>query len=68
MGLTVQRTVPASTMEPVTVLLAPAAVLLDIMATPVNTVCKPSLITQKRNLVIRSRLHFERDMIFSVLP
>lgn len=37
MGLTVHKTVHASTMGPVTALLAPAAVLLDTMATPVNT-------------------------------
>lgn len=47
MGLTVHKTVLASTTGPVTVLPAPAAVLLDTMATPVNTVCKHSLMIQK---------------------
>lgn len=38
----VHKTVRASTTRPATVLLAPAAVLLDTMATPVNTVGKHS--------------------------
>lgn len=37
MGLIVHKTVHASTMGPAIVSLAPAAVLLDTMATPVNT-------------------------------
>lgn len=37
MGLIVHKTVHASTMGPVTVSLAPAAVLLDTTATSVNT-------------------------------
>lgn len=44
MALTVHMNVHAPTMGPATVLLAPAAALVDIMATPVNTVCKPQVI------------------------
>lgn len=43
------KTVHASTTRPATVLLAPAAVLLDSMATPANTVCK-RLIQAKKKL------------------